>query len=85
MLDPAASLLGNDFEFPSSPSLATKRGMAVPPGTHRVAFEFRPESVRQGMMLSARGVVLIVGSALVLALGGRRAARRPVAPVGTGH
>ena len=61
-----------------------QRGVAVPPGAHRVVFEFRPESGRQGMLLTALGLVLLVGSALALVFWGRRAAHRPVAPVGTG-
>jgi hypothetical protein len=61
-----------------------QRGVAVPPGTHRVAFEFRSESVRRGMMLTAVGLVLLVGTALVLAFGGRRVTR-PAPPGRTAH
>ena len=60
-----------------------RRSVAVPPGTHRVAFEFRPESVRQGMMLTTVGLVLLVGAALLLVLWGRRVTRANV-PGGTG-
>jgi hypothetical protein len=51
------------------------RAVAVPPGTHRVAFHFRPRAMRQGLLLSC--VSLLVTLAL-LAAGLLR--RRPVAP-----
>ena len=55
-----------------------QRGVAVPPGMHRVAFEFRSESVRWGWLLTAVGIVLLIGSALLLALGGCRVTRRVI-------
>jgi hypothetical protein len=61
-----------------------QRGVAVPPGTHRVAFEFRSEAVEWGMRLTAVGLVLLVAAALLLVLGGRRVARS-VTPGGTAH
>ena len=45
-----------------------QRGVAVPPGMHRVAFEFHSESVRRGWLLTALGVALLTGTALVLAV-----------------
>ncbi len=45
-----------------------QRGVVVPPGAHRVAFEFRSESVRRGWLLTAVGLVLLLGTAAVLAL-----------------
>jgi hypothetical protein len=52
-----------------------QRGVAVPPGAHRVAFKFRSESVDRGLRLTAVGLVLLAGAALLLALGGRSPAR----------
>jgi hypothetical protein len=43
-----------------------QRGVAVPPGTHCVAFQFRSETVRRGWLLTALGVGLLVGSAGLL-------------------
>ena len=60
-----------------------RRSVAVPSGSHRVAFESRPESVRQGMMLTTVGLVLLVGAALLLVLWGRRVTRA-IVPGGTG-
>jgi hypothetical protein len=45
-----------------------QRGVAVPPGSHRVAFEFRSQSVRRGWLLTAVGLALLLGASLVLAL-----------------
>jgi uncharacterized membrane protein YfhO len=61
-----------------------QRGVAVPPGTHRVAFEFRSKSVRRGLTLTAVGLVLLVGAALLLAFGGHRVTR-PVPPGRMAH
>jgi uncharacterized membrane protein YfhO len=53
-------------------------GVVVPAGKHRVEFAFRPESLRQGKLLSALGVILVgVGfwvSRRWVANGGRRPA-----------
>ena len=58
-----------------------QRGVAVPPGTHRVAFEFRSASVRRGWLLTTIGLVLLIGAALVLAFR-RDGDSRPITPIG---
>jgi len=54
------------LEQPILRANAMQRGVAVPPGTHRVAFEFRSASVRWGWLLTAAGVALLIGAALAL-------------------
>jgi len=52
------------------------RGVALPPGTHRVVFAYRSPTVRRGMMLTGVGVALLAGAALFLTVGLRRSASR---------
>jgi uncharacterized membrane protein YfhO len=72
---------GDRHEQPILRANVMQRGVAVPPGTHRVAFEFRPTSVRLGLLLTMAGVALLVGAALVLAFR-RDGETRPIAHVG---
>jgi hypothetical protein len=45
------------------------RGVALPPGTHDVVFEFAPPTLRTGAQLSVAGLALL---ALAFAFGGPR-------------
>jgi len=47
------------------------RGVALSPGTHRVVFQFRSKAVRLGWLLTATGLALLAGAALLLAFGRR--------------
>ena len=55
------------------------KAVAVPPGTHRVRFEFAPPRVRLGIGLSIAGIAL---AALVLRPGRRHASRARAAAIG---
>lgn len=42
------------------------RAVPLSPGTHRVEFVYRPQSVTRGLVLTATGIaVLLVGAALL--------------------
>jgi hypothetical protein len=40
------------------------RGLAVPPGNHRVVFTYRPSSFRRGVICSVIGIVLLIAGAV---------------------
>lgn len=52
-----------------------QRGVALSPGQHRVAFEYRPAGVRRGLQLTGLGALLLLSAALAVRrrnAGGRR-------------
>ena len=54
----------------------TLRAMDVPAGRHNIRFEFRPDSVRRGDILSLACIILMFGSMLFFAVTGILRARR---------
>jgi hypothetical protein len=56
-------------EAPILRANVAQRAVALTPGTHRVAFAFRPRVVTVGLGLTALGIALLIGAAALLYLG----------------
>ncbi len=55
------ALLDGKKPLPIHRAYGTYRAVAVPPGTHQVAFTYRPASWRAGLLLGMLGLLLLVG------------------------